>query len=213
MLDPFQESVLHSLERGQGIKVITYEYNDLTKAKIDFIIAELLKKYDRMQWQAMAYTCLKELIINASKANFKWLYFDKYNYDIENPESYHEHSLEFKAYLEENGIEEIGALAREMQRDVTITFTHDKDAIIFSVVNHTPITPEDDKRIRNRLTVGANYDNIAQFYMEQGDNLEGAGIGIALIQILLKGEGLEHKQFTIGSQEGTTTARICLPLS
>ena len=64
-----------------------------------------------------------------------------------------------------------------------------------------------------QLEKGMGYDDIAQFYMDNADNAEGAGLGLALILIMLKGEGKDPKFFRIVIGDETTTARLEIPLS
>ncbi|EMJ89562.1 hypothetical protein LEP1GSC196_0799 [Leptospira meyeri serovar Semaranga str. Veldrot Semarang 173] len=57
------------------------------------------------------------------------------------------------------------------------------------------------------------YDDIAQFYMDNADTTEGAGLGLALILIMLKGEGIDPNFFRIIIGEDSTIARLEIPLS
>lgn len=57
------------------------------------------------------------------------------------------------------------------------------------------------------------YDDIAQFYIDNADTSEGAGLGLALILIMLKGEGIDPNFFRIIIGEDSTIARLEIPLS
>ena len=57
------------------------------------------------------------------------------------------------------------------------------------------------------------FEDLVQFYMQQGDNTEGAGMGITLITILLRQAGVDPHCFTIYSNEyNETVSRLELPL-
>lgn len=210
----FLENVDESVRENRGILVITYELNEETEAKIDAILERILTKFDRPDLKAAAYTCIKELVINASKANFKWIYFEEHAYHLEDHEEYLNKSAEFKQYLQKEGVKKLAGRARELNKDVRLMFQYNEIGLRVKIMNDTPITPEDDLRIRDRLRVGSQYDDIAQFYMDHADSLEGEGIGIALIQILLRGENIDHKGFTIWTDDkGLTTAKLDFPFT
>jgi hypothetical protein len=58
-----------------------------------------------------------------------------------------------------------------------------------------------------------SYNDIAEFYMDNMDNTEGAGLGIALIMIMMKSEGLDPALFRIGTLEDRTIARVEIPFN
>jgi hypothetical protein len=57
------------------------------------------------------------------------------------------------------------------------------------------------------------YNDIAEFYMDNMDNTEGAGLGIALIIILLKNDSIDPNLFRIITKADKTVARIEIPFT
>jgi hypothetical protein len=60
------------------------------------------------------------------------------------------------------------------------------------------------------------YNDIAEFYLDQamsGGETEGAGLGLALIIILLKGENVDPKYFRIMIDKERTVARMEIPFT
>ena len=57
------------------------------------------------------------------------------------------------------------------------------------------------------------YDDLAQFYMDNADNTEGAGLGLALIIIMMKGEGIDPNLFRIAITDEYTSARLEIPFT
>lgn len=94
-----------------------------------------------------------------------------------------------------------------------ISFYYSSDGIRIEVVNNAPITEQEEKSLREKLEKGMRYNDIAQFYLDNEDNTEGAGLGLALILIMLKGEGIDPSYFRIIIQEDVTIARLEIPLT
>lgn len=94
-----------------------------------------------------------------------------------------------------------------------ISFHYSLNGIRIEVINNAPITQQEEKSLREKLEKGMRYNDIAQFYLDNADNTEGAGIGLALILIMLKGEGIDPSYFRIIIREDITIARLEIPLS
>ncbi|MDF3821784.1 histidine kinase, partial [Leptospira sp. 96542] len=120
---------------------------------------------------------------------------------------------EYRALFSEEMSNEYGAKARKKGYYCLINFSYSDDGITIEVTNNTPIAKEEEKAIRERLEKGMIYDDIAQFYMDNADTTEGAGLGLALILIMLKGENIDPNYFRIIIGEDSTTARLEIPLT
>ena len=110
---------------------------------------------------------------------------------------------------------EYGMKARRKGYFVLIDFHFDTDGLTIEVVNNTPIAPQEEEAMREKLKKAMGYNDIAEFYMDQAmmGESEGAGLGLALVIILLKGEGIDPKLFRIMIREDRTIARLEIPFS
>lgn len=81
-------------------------------------------------------------------------------------------------------------------------------------INNRPLSTKEDERIRQKFKKSMGYDNIAEFYMEGGDSSEGAGMGIVLVTMMLKAQGMDPHLFTIRSNyKDSTIAKVEFPFS
>jgi len=214
-IDPRLKSAIdHAIANEHLIRIRAYAVISATEAGLSYIVEQILTKYNRPDMVGPVYTSVKELSLNGAKANFKRILFEDENLDTENDEQY-EYGMElFKKYLNENWVLEYGKKSRERKLYVDIFFDFNRDRLILEVMNNRPISPKEDKRIREKFHTAMRYDDIAQFYMEGGDSSEGAGMGIVLVTMMLKAQDIDPHLFTIRSDyREKTLARVEFPLS
>lgn len=163
------------------------------------------------------YTCVKELIINASKANIKKTFFIEAKIDENDLEMYRSARKNFKKLLTDRYFSYIREKLRKHNLDVGLEMEDQGDGIVIMVKNPHPLHLEEEKEIRKRLS-SAMRDDAAElavmFDMENGNlENEGAGLGLTLIIQLLRQTGIRPDYFRIGVQGDATMARIEIPLN
>ncbi len=99
-----------------------------------------------------------------------------------------------------------------MGLQVKIAVEHSEAGLRFEVSN-APLTRFEEKRVREKFREGMRHDDLVSFYMSNADQQEGEGIGLALIVLLLKAEGIDPHLFRVGVRGGQTVARLEIPLS
>ncbi|TGK38620.1 histidine kinase [Leptospira gomenensis] len=177
------------------------------------IITEILTKVGQTRYIEMLYTITKEMSINGVKANQKRVFFEDEGLDIRNPVEYEKGMTAFKAKFSERMADEYGkrCLARGISVKLNITYT--MDGLVVEVSNNTPVIEEEEERMREKMKKAMGYNDIAEFYMDNMDNTEGAGLGIALIMILLKSENIDPHLFRVMTREHETIARVEIPFN
>ena len=204
--------ILGAVDAEKSIKVRLYVVSDENEKEIEFILKKILAKYTEEDLIHSIYTIVKEMTINAAKANMKRAVFQELNLDLQNGVDYKQGLLSLKERMSEKYLNENNARLRDLELYVDINFNYDKQALQIEVLNQVPLTREEDSRIRKKFRMADKYDSIAEFYLEQMDHAEGAGIGIVLILTLLKERGIHHKNFIIESDnEKYTRARLNFP--
>lgn len=176
-------------------------------------LLDILGLYNKAHLQAVVYTILKELAINACKANQKRVFFDERGYNIKDPEQYKVGLKEYKKSFSDDMAIEYGEKSRKMGYYCLITFDHSTNGMTMKVENNTPILKQEELSIREKLGKAVQYDDLALFYMDNADNSEGAGLGLALTIIMLKGEGIDPKYFRIITSSELTLARLEIPFT
>ncbi|MCX7632048.1 MAG: hypothetical protein N2Z22_01805 [Turneriella sp.] len=208
------ERVDSAIEKNQAIKVRAYALLPDTERDINLILMRLLNKYNKLDMLATLYTCVKELAVNGAKANIKRILFDEAGIDLESETDYQRGLEIFRSKLTDKFINEYAQKAKDRGLYVDIKFEYDDHKLVVEVINNSALTKKEDARIREKFRDGLKYDNIGELYMQNQDNQEGAGMGIALILMMLKSENIDPHFFTIYSDYQTkTSAKIIFPMS
>lgn len=207
-----RERILGAINNGQKILFYTNILTDATERQLDFVVAGLLKRYGRESMQSTVYSAVKELVVNATRANAKLAWFEEQGLNIHNPDNYARGMERLKGDVDEAWIERYGRLARERGHIVQVHFLHNSDGLRIEVWN-APMLAVQESRIREKFSEGMGYDDLVQFYMAYGDQTEGEGLGLVMTLLLLKAEGVNPHLFRIGVKNGYTVSRIEIPLS
>lgn len=177
------------------------------------ILTEVLEKLGQTRYIEMLYTITKEMAINGVKANQKRVFFEDLGLDIRNLDHYDQGLAQFKQNFSEKMADEYGKRCLARGVFVKISVTYAPEGLVVEVVNNTPVIEIEESRMREKMKKAMEYNDIAEFYMDNMDNTEGAGLGIALIMILLKSENIDPKLFRIQTNAGETIARVEIPFT
>lgn len=208
-----KDQITAGVEAGRKIVLVTHSLTDNVEKQLDFLILTVLTKYGREALQAALYSCVKEVVVNATKANAKRVFFEEQGLKFNDKTDYIEGMKRLKMLLSESWIMEYGRKAKQRDMEVSITFTHNADGLRVEVKNDADILPTDEERIRLKLAEGTSYDDLAAFYMKNMDNTEGEGLGLVMNLLLLKAENINPALFRIGMVDGKSLARIEIPFS
>lgn len=201
------------LNQSKELALQSSRINEHTEKYILHTLKLILEKHNRMDLIDMVYTIVKELTINGVKANQKRIFFEERGLDINDDEDYQAGMTAFRREFSEAMNDAYGQKSRDMGIYVKIYLSHGDDGLCIEVENNTPITPVEERRLREKMKKSMSYNDIAEFYMDNMDNTEGAGLGIALIMILLKGAGFDPNLFRISTLADRTVARVEFPFT
>ena len=215
-LEQINENIAVQIQNGKYLTLKTHRMTEVVEKHIQFAIESILDKGQKPTLVTTLYTILKELVINGCKANQKRIFFDEQGLDLFNPDDYKIGIQKYKDIFSEEMALEYGLKAKDKGYYVIVDFTFDADGLTVEIINNTPVAHEEELVLRQKLKKAMGYNDIAEFYMDQamaGTESEGAGLGIALIIILLKGEQIDPSYFRIMTEEDRTIARVEIPFT
>lgn len=201
-----REKYVKALTNGEFTNLGAFEFSPRASKQLEEILLSMLRKQSREDLLDAFFPLAKELIVNASKANLK--HAMRRMSDSVTP-------AELGAALSgrSEAFRRLALAAREMGMWVRIKSFVDEDGVYLLIKNNVPIAPDDDERIRTKLALAMQCENLAEYYLAQAGEQEGAGIGFAMIITVLKGIGLDGKHLTIGVENGCTVSRLHLPFA
>lgn len=208
-----EQNIKLILNQSQELTLQSSKVNEKVEKYILQILTMILDKYSRADLVEMLYTITKELAINGVKANQKRLFFDDRGLDIRNDTDYQKGMEQFRQSLNESMNETYGIKSRQKGIYVKIFIGHQPNGLCLEVENNTAIAPTEERRLREKMKKSMGYNDIAEFYMDNMDNTEGAGLGIALIMILMKSQGIDPSLFRIVTANDRTVARVEIPFN
>ncbi len=211
--ESYQNEIITAVKNESDIIFVSYSALEKTEEKIKFALAKILEKHNRFDLFTPIYSCVKELISNATKANAKSILF--LEGVIKNPDDAADIVKKVRSILNEKSLLEYGIKAKKHKLSTRVYFKVYKKHLFIEVINNIPLNKKEMNKINDRILKSSRYDNIAEFFMENQDpEAEGMGLGISMVVVLLKNINITHRNFSI-TTNGTdkTYAKMLIPLS
>ena len=205
----------NAVDNCKTISFKTYFLSDYGEHVIKKMTQAVLEKFDRMDLMEIGYTSAKELVINATKANLKRVLYLNLGLDINDPIDYEKGLKQFKDNLSEDKIVQFKDDFKKHNLPVTATYYYSADVLNIKVKNNFPLLNIEEERIRDKFRKATSFSNLIDFFMEYGDNTEGAGMGLTMVGILLDQSGIDRHSFSLYSSDKykETIAKLEIPLS
>ncbi len=208
----FQTEVLTAIRNKSDLVFVCYSAIEDTEKKIKFALAKILERHQKEDLFTPVFSCIKELIANATKANAKLILIEEGK--IKNPHDPVEVVKQIRSILNESALLEYGIKAKEKRLSTRTYLKVVNKNLIIEVINNIPLTEKELRRINEKIERSSKYDNIAEFYLENPDpEAEGMGLGLSMIVVLLKNVNISHKNFLVTTDRiHKTYAKILVPL-
>jgi hypothetical protein len=213
-----------AVQSGKVISVVTYTFRETSEKIVNYILRTILTKYNKEEWSDVLYTCVKEVILNAAKANIKRVVFKENNINPTNPDDYKKGISILREYTTEHKSLELLPKLKEYGYDVVTTFYYNEKVLNVKVKNRFVLYKFEEERIREKFSRAVKVRNLADYYMaymgehtssEDDEFQEASGLGIILVNVLLKSIGINprHAFVIFSNKYGETVAKLQIPFA
>ncbi|MCU0845287.1 MAG: hypothetical protein MUC76_10215 [Spirochaetes bacterium] len=209
--------ITDAVKDNKDVRIVTYSVSSTNENRLKKVLALYLRRQGCEVLLGPIYTCVKELLINAVKANFKHIYFEGSAPQSPAPGVIPDDKVIrlFKLEMSREDARTLARLARSRDIKAEIVFHHEDDTLDISITNPIAMTPEELAKVRKKLDDARKCEDISDYFLMNADdpNNEGAGIGLVLISMILKSLGVDQSRLDIRSLEDRTMASLAIPLN
>lgn len=207
-----RNKVLHAARNGVPLVIKTHTLPPQTEADLEEILQLYLDELGQGGLKDHLAYCLKELTVNAKKANTKRVYFQEKGLDIEVPDEYAQGMKTFKSDTLTN-IQHYLEIQEQKDLYIKVTYLIRNKVLYLSVRNNVPISPKELTRVFDRVARSRAFESMEEAFSEVLDDSEGAGLGIVIMILMLKKMGLTEKSFDLSMAGNDTAASLTIPMN
>ncbi len=204
--------VIHAARNGIPLVIKTHTLPPQTEADLEEILTIYLAELGQSELKDRLSYCLKELTVNAKKANTKRVYFKEKGLRLDVPAEYEKGMKGFKTDTLSN-IDHYLKLQEQQDLFIKVTYLIRNNILYFSVRNNSPITPKELTRVYDRVARSRAFESIEEAFAEVLDDSEGAGLGIVILILMLRQMGLTEKSFDLNSANNETSSSLTIPMN
>jgi putative nucleotidyltransferase with HDIG domain len=192
------------------IKTFTLPHE--TEIFLDKVLENFLLEFGQEKLKEPLSYCLRELAVNAKKANTKRVYFLEKGLDLNNDKEYDSGMKNFKQETFDN-IQHFLQKQKELGMYIKVIFQAKGSTLSIMVRNNVEITRKEQMRVFDRLARSRAFTSLEEAFSTVLDSTEGAGLGIVILVLMMKKIGLTEECFSIDIEDGETVASITIPFS
>jgi len=207
-----KEKVILAARNAAPLTIKTYTLPHDTEDQLENILDIFLKEMGRENLKDALFYCLRELAVNAKKANTKRVYFIEKGLDLGSDVQYQEG---MKAFKQEtlNNIDYFLQKQKEAGLYIKIVFHNQNNVFNLFIANNAEMTRKEQIRVYDRIARSRAFNTMEEALATVLDDSEGAGLGLVILVLMLKRMGLSEDAFDIDVENGETIARLSIPMS
>lgn len=206
-----------AIQNNRKIRLHAYSVGTKIEQRTQRILQMVLHKHNCTELLSPLYTCIKELLVNAVKANYKNIFFENYA-PSNDPDSIVDYQKALEMFRLEMSYQEAKNFERiSRQKDIRaeVIFHLDNSDFTVEVHNPVPMTDMELQTVQKKLHDARECDDITDYFLmsEDDPNKEGAGLGLVLISMIIKSLGIPESSFFISRFDSSTVASLSVPLT
>jgi len=184
---------------------IFYDLSDEIYEKLFTVTSEILKNAGIVEKDEVFFELFAEIVQNAAKANFKEVIRREMQLDMNKEKEYELLMNDFKNRLPKAHIE-LANKAKDHNLYVMFrVYLNEAKILHLQVVNNRPASFAEMKRLDFKIEEAKKYEKLADFYLINYDDTEGAGLGTALIIISLRSMGYHDFLYRVYNDDMSRT--------
>lgn len=206
------EKVKRAAQSSVPLSIKTYTLPHETEEYLEEVLGVFLASSGQDALKDRIAYCMKELAVNAKKANTKRVYFQEKNLDMTDPQQYKAGMEKFKQETLDN-IDYFLQKQKEAGLYIKVVFQTSGGNFQLSIHNNSLISRKEQMRVYDRIARSRAFNSMEEALTSVLDDSEGAGLGIVILVLMLKKIGLDEESFDIDVEGDETVARITIPFS
>jgi putative nucleotidyltransferase with HDIG domain len=204
--------IVQAARASVPLTIKSYTLPHETEIYLEEILGVFLRELGQEKLKDPLAYCLRELAVNAKKANTKRIYFREKNLNLVDDGDYKIGMEKFKAETLDN-IDYWLKLQKDAGLYIKVIFHTKNQQLNLYVANNAEITKKEQIRVYDRIARSRAFASLEEALSTVLDDSEGAGLGIVILVLMLKKLGLDEDAFDIDVENGETVARISIPMS
>jgi hypothetical protein len=208
-----EKPVVKKDKNNTSISFYTLDNNAETKVRTEIEDIFTNKRLD--DFKDIIYTCVKELMVNASKSNIKKTFFVEAKIDENDREIYELAKKNVKKIMTDKYFSYLRTKLQKHNHNVEVNIEDKDSGIIISVKNPNPMLKDEEIKVRKVLKTAMEDENtdLSLYYNDSSEDAEGATLGMILVVNLLRQMNINPALFRIGVINNDTIARIEIPIT
>lgn len=194
------------------LTIKTHRINHETEEYLEQILDVFLSEFGQKELLPQISYCMRELAVNANKANTKRVFFMEKGLDIENEDDYKEGMSSFKIETLDN-IEHYFEKQKEAGFYIKVVFHASHGSLNISIRNNVKISKKEQMRVYDKIARSRAFNSLEEAMSAVLDSSEGAGLGLVILVLMLKRLGLNEEAFDIDVEGDETVTQLVIPFS
>lgn len=198
------------VNEGKTVGLSFHIHNRQILKFINSLFSKILSRNDIIFLQKTVETVVREMIVNAEKANLKRIHFQNQDLDINIFKEYSRGMETFRSVIDGN-LEFVQSELKNSNYKVKLFVKKVDKGLKIVIQNNVPLHPIEANRINIRIEKAKSYNSFSDVYQDVTDDVEGEGLGIILIILFLRNSGIGEDSFKVTSDRYLTQSTLTIP--